>query len=64
MVLVYGEWWIETRKRPPKVYKPTRHTVAGELSDRDPLVGPAWGSGRTAGRSSRQRGESPSVSGP
>ena len=32
MVLVYGEWWIETRKRPPKVYKPPRHTVAGELS--------------------------------
>lgn len=28
---MYGEWWIETRKRPPKPYKPPRHTVAGEL---------------------------------
>ena len=29
---MYGEWWIETRKRPPKNYKPPKHTVAGELS--------------------------------
>lgn len=28
---MYGEWWIETRKRPPKPYKPPQHTVAGEL---------------------------------
>lgn len=31
-VLMYGEWWIDTRKHPPKQYKPPRHTVAGELS--------------------------------
>ncbi len=29
---MYGEWWIETRKHPPKDYKPPKHTVAGELS--------------------------------
>ncbi len=28
---MYGEWWIETRKRPPKNYTPPKHTVAGEL---------------------------------
>ena len=28
---MYGEWWIETRQRPPKSYKPPKHTVAGEL---------------------------------
>ena len=28
---MYGEWWIETRERPPKKYKPPKHTVAGEL---------------------------------
>lgn len=28
---MYGEWWIETRERPPKNYKPPRHTVAGDL---------------------------------
>ncbi len=28
---MYGEWWIETRERPPKNYKPPKHTVAGEL---------------------------------
>ena len=28
---MYGEWWIETRKRPPKNYKPPKHTVAGDL---------------------------------
>ena len=32
MFLAYGEWWVETRKRPPKNYKPPQHTVAGELS--------------------------------
>ena len=29
---MYGEWWIEARKHPPKNYKPPKHTVAGELS--------------------------------
>jgi len=28
---LYGEWWIDTRKRPPKNYKPPKHTVAGDL---------------------------------
>ena len=28
---MYGEWWIETRKRPPKNYKPPKHTAAGDL---------------------------------
>ena len=28
---MYGEWWIETRERPPKNYKPPKHTVAGKL---------------------------------
>ena len=28
---MYGEWWIETRKRPPKDYRPPSHSVAGDL---------------------------------
>ena len=28
---MYGEWWIETRERPPKDYRPPKHTVAGDL---------------------------------
>ena len=32
MISVYGEWWIETRKHPPRNYEPPKHTVAGELS--------------------------------
>lgn len=29
---MYGEWWIETRQRPPTPYTTPRHTVAGELA--------------------------------
>ncbi|MDE0136470.1 MAG: hypothetical protein OXH86_17165 [Acidimicrobiaceae bacterium] len=31
--MVYGEWWVDSRKRYPRPYVPPQHTAAGELFD-------------------------------
>lgn len=31
--MIYGEWWVDSRKRYPLPYVPPQHTAAGELFD-------------------------------